>query len=793
MSDRQPSPPARRRTLIRVGGALASFALLVVLGAGAAAFWLAQSGRPVRDGELHLAGLYAPVEVRWDAWGVPHLAGESGRDLAMALGYLHANDRMTQLELGRRAAAGRLSELFGAATLEADIEARTLRLRRTAEAIWADMEAESRQWLVAYSQGVNAWLAARGRDLPPTLRLLGARPEPWTAVDSLSFVLLMARELSFWQGRPEEQRFAWLARLGGERLRDLLGEPDVHLPEAIVAAAARRAAAPGMPAPVSGRAAAAVATGSNGWAVGATRSADGLPLVANDLHLPMRLPGTWYQAHLRAPDYEAMGITLPGMPGVVVGQSRHLAWAFTSAMIDDHDIFFEQVDDALTRVLRGDAWQPLRVERAEIGVRGGEPHRLTLRTSDRGPLLPADPARGLPARSLAWTAYLAGDPLAPFMHLARARTVEEVPAGITSFVAPAQNLIAADQAGGLLHVLLGRVPERRRSDGRLPAPGWDPAYGWAGLRDAATNPRVPPINDALVSANDDARPPDYTLPLVGDHDLPARANRIRLLLERRPVWHANDMAALQTDIVSLYAREVVALSAGEYTGAAALAYERLAGWDGRMAFEGPSALFVLFERRLAEAVFGARVDLAQVSGPVRRGWLLRLLRGHMSAAWFDAAATGGAAVARDAVIARALAEAWHEGVARWGENVARWPYGELNRLELHHPLGALPLLGAVVNRGPFVVEGSATTVAAFGSPWPLEGRPVAAGPTVRWISVVGDGDRSLAVLPGGQSGHPFDRHYDDQLERFLQGRMRALAWSEEAIARATVSVLRLLP
>ncbi|HRP94998.1 MAG TPA: penicillin acylase family protein [Rhodocyclaceae bacterium] len=792
MLEQQDKVGTRWRTLKRVLAGVVVLVLLLALAGGGAAWWLIHSGRAVRDGELRLAGLDAPVAVRWDAWGVPHLAGESGRDLAMALGYLHANDRMTQLELGRRAAAGRLSEVFGRATLEADIEARTLRLRRTAEATWNVMEAESRQWLIAYSQGVNAWLAHRGGDLPPTLRLLGIRPEPWTAVDSLSFVFLMARELSFWQGRPEEQRFTWLARLGVERLRDLLGEPDLHVPADILAAAERGGAPPAMPTPTTSQAPAIATSGSNGWAVGAVRSTDGLPLVANDLHLPMRLPGTWYQVHLRAPDYEVMGVTLPGMPGVVVGQSRHLAWALTSAMLDDHDIYFEQADDALTRVRRGDAWQPLELERSEIGVRGADAHVLTLRASERGPLLPAEPQRGLPLRSLAWTAYLSGDPLVPFMHLARVRAVAEIPEGIASFVAPAQNLVAADHVGGLLQVLLGRVPERRGGDGRLPAPGWDPAYGWDGLREAAANPSVPAVNDALVSANDDARPADYALPLAGDFDLPARANRIRLLLERRPLWHANDMAALQTDIVSLYAREIVALAAGEYEGTARLAYDRLSGWDGRMAFEGPSVLFVLFERHLVEAVFAARIDLAEVSGPVRRTWLLRLLRGQMDEGWFDDVRTA-TVEGRAELIAGALAAAWQEGVERWGEEVARWPYGELSRLELRHPLGTLPVAAGFVNRGPFVVEGSATTVAAFGTPWPFDGRAVGAGPTMRWVSVVGDGDRSLAVLPGGQAGHPFDRHYDDQLEPFLQGRMRPLAWSEEAIERATVSVLRLVP
>jgi penicillin G amidase len=791
---------ARRRTLKWAVGVVVTLALLLAVTAIGAIFWLMQSGKPVRHGELRLTGLSAPVQVRWDDWGVPHLSGQSGVDLAMVQGFLHANDRMTQMELGRRAASGRLSEVIGNATLDLDIEARTLRLRAVAEIMWEAMEAESRQWLVAYSQGVNAWLMMRRHDLPPALRLLRIEPEPWTVIDSLSFVVLMARDLSFWQGRPEELRFEWLSRFDVEGTRELLGVPDAHVPDAILSAArygiqgaapVRRTRAPSGSTSQALHVSPPAASGSNNWAIGAARSADGLPLVANDLHLPMVLPATWYQVHLRAPDYQVMGISLPGMPGVVVGQSEHLAWSLTSAMVDDHDLFFEQVDPAILRVLRGDGWVPLEIEHTEILVRGQEPVTLTLRATDHGPLLPADQQNGLPARSLAWTAYLAGDPLAAFVHLARAQSVDEIPDGIGSFTAPAQNLVAADRRGGLLHVLMGGLPERRLGDGRVPAPGWDPAYGWDGLRDAATNPRLPPGNDTLVTANDDMRPPDYALPLVHDVDLPARAQRIRDLLERRPEWRANDMATIQTDVVSLYARELVALSAGEHSGTAAQAYESLAGWDGAMSLEGPSALFVLFEQRLAEAVFGNKVDLGRVSGPVLRTWLLRLLRGDMSEAWFEG--DTAAAEGRHAVIERTLAQVWDEGVARWGAEVGRWSYGDLNQLTLRHPLGVVPIVGRYLDRGPFAVAGSATTVAAFVGAWSPRSRYPAFGPTIRWISVVGDGDRSLVALPGGQSGHPFDRHYDDQIELFFQERMRPVTWSEEAIRGATVSILNLTP
>lgn len=770
---------------------LLALALIVLAAGSGSAVWLTRGGRPVRDGELRLSGLQAPVEVRWDRYGVPHLKGDSGRDLALALGFLHANDRMTQLELGRRAAAGRLSEVFGEATLEVDIEARTLRLRRAAEATWERLGAESRAWFEAYAAGVNAWLASRGSDLPPTLKLFGVRPEPWTPVDSLGFVFLMARDLSFWQGRPEELRFEWLQRFGPERTQDLLGEAQLDFPEAIVAMA-RSLSASGVAIDDGNKPVPSLPPGSNNWALGLSRSAEGLPLVANDLHLAMQLPALWYQAHFRAPDYEVMGMTLPGVPGVIVGQNRDVAWAVTHSMIDDHDLFFEDVDSERGLVRRGDAWMPIATEHSEIGVRWGAPVRLALHVTDRGPLLPPDPGHDLPSRSLAWSAHRQGDPLAAFLHLARARRVADIPAGIIDFVSPAQNLVAADRDGGLLHVILGRIPQRRRGDGRLPAPGWDPSYAWDGLREADVNPRRAPSDDALVTANDDIRPRGHANSFVADFDIAARARRIREMLAQRSRWRAEELAVMQGDVVSVYARELVALSTGSHDGSARRAYESLAGWDGRMARDGVSALFALYEHRLATAMFADELDLSRISGPVGRAWLLRAMRGEMDVAWFDDTRTPQRED-RSAIVERALRQAWEDGVARWGEAVTHWPYGEWHRLELRHPLGALPVIGNVFNRGPFPLPGSATTVAAFGSPWLGIGEAVEQGPTMRWVAVAGDGDRSLAVLPGGQSGHPFDPHYDDQLDLFLDGHMHPVAWSEEAIARVTVSTLHLTP
>ena len=483
---------SRRRRILVV---LAAVLVVVLALVGITAWRWMDGGRAQRDGTAAIPGLAAPVTVRWDRWGVPYVEAGSVEDLAAALGWLHADDRFTQMELGRRVAAGRLAELAGERALPLDRKFRTLRFAETAERLWQAAGPESRSWLTAYARGVNAWLTQRGGDLPPDLVLLaghGFRPEPWRPQDSLSFVMLMANDLSFWNGRPEEAHFRWLRELGVERTLDLAGGPR-HVPQAILALATaagdaeRRGAGDARSGgEVEAAAEAPASPGSNNWALAGRRTASGAPLVANDPHLPFRIPGTWYQALLRAPGYEVAGMTLPGVPGVVIGRNADVAWALTNVMLDDHDVFFEDMEttpDGGRRVRRGDAWLPVEVRRETIGVGGGESESLELFTTDRGPLLPADEALGLPPRSLAWTLYETdgADPTSAFLTLGRAATVDEAAAAVGGYVGPAQNLVMADRDGGVLWTILGRLPVRRTGDGWLPSPGWQPRYGWDGL------------------------------------------------------------------------------------------------------------------------------------------------------------------------------------------------------------------------------------------------------------------------------------------------------------------------
>ena len=762
--------------------------LVVAASAVVVLFWLwTRSGRPQRAGVASLAGLASAVEVRFDGAGVPALRAASELDAAAALGWLHANDRLFQMELTRHAATGRLGELFGERALAYDRRVVRLGVRRTTARLFAAASPRTRELLEAYAAGVNAWMRAHGNDLPPEFRLLGRRPEPWRATDSLAVIAVMARTLSPIAEPPEEELFGFLRAFGAVRARELAVDSAAAVFAEVEAAALATA---GPSAALEDRPEGAD-LGSNNWVVAPERSASGEALVANDPHLNIGLPNVWYQARISAPDYEASGMTLPGAPAVVLGRGPRLAWACTNLYIDDVDLYLERLDATGTQVQRGEGWVPIASERETIRASGHE-ESIEVRWTDRGLFLGADSEHGLPPRSVAWAGFEPADQLAAIAGLARARTLDEVPLAIAPYAYPAQNLVVAGADGGILWTPLGRGPDRFGWDGRFPAPGWRPDVGWRGLLPAAHNPvlRDPP-EGAIATAN--SRLPIETPAWFGaDFDTPFRVDRIRERLLSRRDWTVDELAALQVDDLSLWARTLVGALGDGYTGDAAKAAAALASWDGKMAVRGPAALFALVERELQRAVFADEAHAAGLPRFGTRKRLAALLDGRIAETWFDDVSTG-AREARHETVEKALAAAWRQATARWGESIERWPYGAMHRLVLDHPLGGAWLVGRWLARGPYELPGSATTVLAFGGPWRGDEVDVTYGPSMRFVTSAADPEATRAVIPGGQSGHPFDAHYDDQIDDYLAGRTRAVPWSAEAVARAAVSTLRLMP
>ncbi|MEN8165470.1 MAG: penicillin acylase family protein, partial [Acidobacteriota bacterium] len=462
----------RRRFVLVV--LLAGVVLLPVLLLGHIRFYSHQSRLPESGRErVRIRGLRDQVTIALDGRGVPHIDAAAGEDLWFAQGYVHARDRFFQMDLGRRMAAGRLSEVFGEDALPTDRKMRTLRLAATAARQAGALDDGARKTLERYSDGVNAALRAHGRWIAPELWMLGAEPAAWGVEDCLSVGLLLQLNLT-WAMGDEITRSVEMTHLGREHAAGLWGWgsdeqrrwiPPVDLPSR----------PPGeedaiLP-PFGG--------GSNNWAIGPARTATGRPLLANDPHIGVAVPGTWFAVGLRAPGIRAVGASIAGIPGVLIGHNSRVAWGFTMSMMDDQDFFVLTLDESRDRELVDDNWIPLRTVTETIEVRWrSEPETMKVRISRHGPVVRDTFDSTL---ALAWTALQGPSAVDAFLRMVRADGVEDVAAAWSDAAGPSMNLVAADVEGHILHQVVGRRPRRGRGAGRLPSPGSDSAWSWKGL------------------------------------------------------------------------------------------------------------------------------------------------------------------------------------------------------------------------------------------------------------------------------------------------------------------------
>ncbi|WP_149535677.1 penicillin acylase family protein [Siccirubricoccus phaeus] len=774
-------PPSAWRWAWR-GLALVLLLPLLALAAGAGALWWSL---PARQESLSLPGLSAPVEVLLDSHGIPRLRAANELDAAMALGLLHARDRMFQMELMRRGAAGRLAEIAGSAVLRSDRLVRTLGLARRAREDLATLPAETRAVLEAYAAGVNAWIAARGRFAAPEFLLLGA-PEPWVPEHSLLWGKVMGLWLSG-NYREELDRARLATILPAARLAELWpedtspGRPDRVVPDRAAALdgghLARLAAAlPRFPEPFT-----LPGSASNAWAVTGAHSASGAPLLANDPHLGFQAPILWYLARVELPGGRFLaGATAPGVPFMVIGRNESLAWGFTTTTSDTQDVFVERLAGEDRYEAPGGPL-PFAERMETIRLRGAAPVRLRVRETRHGPVisdLDAEPPRDT-VLAVAMANLAPGDTAAAgLLALNRARTLEEAQAAASLITSPPQNLTVAEApraggaAGGRVGMFLtGRTPLRRAGDGTLPAPGWDGSHDWLGWVPFAELPHVPaPESGVVANANNRVAPPDHPV-FLGQH-WPAdwRFRRIGELLAAVPKQDAAGFAAMQLDTVSLFARAVLAEDGKLHRlprpeGLAGRALDLLLAWDGDIGADRPEPLiFNAFTRqlgRLALAAGGVPPGLAEA----RSGFLRRLLGpGEEGAAW----CLGDCTV----LAGRALTEAVAGLAAQLGPNPGAWRWGALHQARFEHPLlRAIPWLR---DRARLEVPtGGDEATLSRGGMGPASFAHVH-GAGLRLVADLASSAGVQAIIATGQSGHPLSPHWADLLPLWQAGETLSL-------------------
>ena len=745
------------------------------------------------DGEVSLEGLHEPVTVRRDAWGVPYVEAASLEDLWFAHGVVTAGERLFQIELTLRAANGRLSELFGDRTLDDDRLARTVGFHRAGARIAAGWDERSRAMHARFRAGVRAWAEAMPA-APLEYTLLDA--QPWVpddeAVWASAFVLLAWGLSGNWD---TELLRAWIAGVAGDDLVSRLLPPaPADTPEVVPGALA------GSLFDATPR---AKGQGSNAWVVAGSRTASGAPLLANDPHLLAVQPGIWLECHLSAPGYRARGVALTFSPGVLLGCTDHHAWGVTNVSGDVQDLFVERLDEGRSGVEREAASEPLTVHREEIVVRGeDEPRVLSVGETRHGPLLdtfvsgllhPSHVRMPLePAYALSWVGLEHGIRPSLVLDVAQAESFSPFrEAALDGLACPGQNVVYADVEGTIGYACTGRYPVRASGDGTVPVPGWTDDHEWVGWVPSEELPwGIDPGRGFFVSANHRMHDEGYPHLIGHDFHTPWRARRIAQVLASGERHDVAGMAALQVDVVSLSARENVALllervgagdEAADRLGALAL----LASWDGAMGVDST-----------ATAIYQTWC------GHIARLWLVPLLGEEVFGrfhAWREPFQCGAlAGLLRDRVLdADLLGEALDVALAelreRLGADAAGWRWGDLHRVALAHPLAAIPGFEELFVALEAGVGGDDQTVMQTGVDARDGGFPAAVIPSWRAVYDLGDLDRSVGVLPAGNSGNPASAHWNDQAPLWVAGETHPLPFTPAAVEGASVAVARLVP
>ncbi|MBK6769124.1 MAG: penicillin acylase family protein [Ardenticatenales bacterium] len=809
------------------GRAFAGFVFALAVAAAGASLWFRRS-LPQTSGMLQVAGLDGAVEIVRDAWGVPHIYATTDHDAHLALGYVHAQDRLWQMEWQRRIGAGRLSEVVGIEAVATDKFLRTLGVRRAAEAVMAELSPDALGALEAYAAGVNA-LLAENRALPPEFIALGVEPEPWTVPDSLVWMKMMSWNLA---GNYDLEllRTRLIQAVGVEGANALMpGAPPG--PDAVGAArsvgASRIDALLTLNRAIDGRVGQrGPDIGSNGWVVAGKHTATGEPILANDPHLGAQIPSQWYLAEMNGDRLHVTGATLPGLPLVVIGRNARVAWGLTNLGADVQDLYVERVKpDDRNSVAVNDGWAPMTVVDAPIRVKDRpDPVPWTARSTRHGPVLSdvideraaADVTGGEDTvLALRWTALDPGDTTVDaFLALNHAANWDDFTSAMRRVVSPCQNVLYADVDGHIGHIAPCRIPIRAAGDGTLPVPGWNDSHAWTADIPFDELPQTKdPERGYIVTANQRIVPDDYPHWITRNWAQPYRAQRITSLLQglldsaapnrgapdSAAQLKAIDMIPIQGDQTSLYVQAILPRlraidPAGDERRGAAL--DMLAKWDGRL--DQNSAAAALVEAWLHH--LGRLILLDDLPGPLLNDYLpndnlqqqpRRFLADALAAddsPWCDDTRTAANETCDD-LARRALDGAIGDLDERLGGRMSAWRWGRVHQARyLHQPFGEVTLLRRIFNRR-IANGGDAFTVNAAPSN-PAEPYQQEKAPGYRQIVTLREEDVGRFSIATGQSGHPLSGHYADRLRPH-----RDVEYVPMTIGRGNVSgnVLRLEP
>lgn len=789
---------------------------------------------PTHDGEFELACMDTPVEVLRDKHGVPHIYAESRADLFRAQGYVHAQDRLWQMEQNRRIARGTLAEVFGEAALDADRFSRIVGFWRAAELELESLDPEARLALEHYAEGVNAYIDSRPKNLAAEFNLLRIVPEPWSAIDSLGYGKIMAWTLSAnWDTELSRLRLA--GELDPQTAAELEADYPAENPailETMGEQFERLLATAGLlqnqyeemqswlgeqGAQISG-----MGQGSNSWVLAPTATDGARPLLANDPHLSVTMPAAWYENHLVCPDYHVSGVSLTGIPAVVIGHNEEIAWGVTNSFADVQDLYVERghaEDDTLFE-FEGE-WEKAEVIEEAIYVRRqAQPHIERVIVTRHGPLISrwlntynpaesdADPSvTSLTSAPIAlrWAGHECGANVLAGLKFNTATDWDSFNDALSHWSCPPQNFVYADKNGYIGYVMAGAVPKRENNPGTIPAPGWTGKHEWGGMIPFDELPRIfNPESGKIVTANNKMVGDDFPHFMGMDFYPGWRAARIEEMLSTKIRYNVRDMVEIQMDTGSKLAEQLKPWFA---QGRSRDLYEETAlvelrNWNHRMDADSVGAL--VYHNMLLHAIemtFNSKIGQSKLGftgtmpyEPIfgNTGFLGKaetklcdLLNNYTQSRWYTDTESG-----RERSREEFLQDLFEQTVTQMrnelGESLRLWQWGRHHQVKFVHPMGSVRLLRSFFNYGPYPIGGDFTTPLQTRHATELPLGLVKVIPSYRQVYEVGNWDKAQTITATGQSGHPLSDQYRDQIEMWREGEFHLMPWSREAVEAEVV-------
>ncbi|MHA2227010.1 MAG: penicillin acylase family protein [Candidatus Hodarchaeales archaeon] len=757
---------------------------------------------PLIEGKLQLSGLKDTVEVIRDKWGIPHIYANNHYDLFYAQGFVHAQDRFWQMEIHRRLATGRLSEIFGEIAIDTDRATRTFGFARLGEEDWKNANKETIEVFQAYSDGINAFLRSPSSKLPVEFTLIRLKPEPWRPEDSMAYARLMFWKLSH-ISYGEVIRAKVIETVGEEHAAELdifyKDNNPVSLPKGIEVNILSKDRTKFLD---SGK-------GSNAWAIAGWRTTSGANFLCNDMHLQLMLPAIWYENHLCGGDYNVTGATTPGAPLVHVGHNDHIAWGMTLAYTDCEDLFIEKFnpDNTNQYEFQGE-WLDADIIPELIKVKGkSEPIIENVFYTKHGPIISDIIGNSQKRVALNSIALRPTKTIYGWQSLNIAKSWDNFIVAIRLMDATHLNVAYADVNGNIGYWVSGKVPVRAKGKGLVPVPGWTGEYEWIGEVPFEEMPHaLNPEQGYIVTCNNQIVPDNYPHFLGNLWMNGYRAQRIVEIFESQEKVSTEDFKKIHVDFKSIPGLEFVerlrGLESTEHDVQVIL--EHLQSWDGNLspnsiagAIYEVSRYFLV--RHLLEPGLGTELTtsfmgqgfhpmLYDVHEHIGHDTVIMLKFLDNPNSWWIKQAGG-----REEVLLRSLKDAHGWLKKNLGTNVNSWEWGRLHRTEFPHAMALQKPLDKVFNRGPFPIGGDADTPCqtTFFPEDPYDVKVFA--PTHRQIIDMSDLTKSLMIIPPGQSGHLGSHHYDDMIDLWIKGDYHPMLWTREQIESNSEGKLILFP